>query len=170
MTDVLDRYINPSFVYRFSQGPDVVQTPEDALRKGINCISLAHLALRDIFNYQLTSELQCAEMYLDTHTFTKVNSIADMRRGDLVWFGVDKASIEPEEFIPVYNDGALTNWADFPVKHATVHTGKFDREGNPLLLHSTHVEGTNTIWPLPKFAEYQKYRKLYGITRLILDH
>ncbi len=170
MSDVLDRYINPSYVYRFSQGPDVVQTTEDALKNGINCISLAHLALKDIFDYQLPSELQCAEMYLDTDRFTKVDSIAEMRRGDLVWFGIDKATIEPEEFTPVYENGALTNWSDFPIKHAAIHTGDADIDGNPLLLHSTHVEGTNTIWPLPKFAVYQKYRKLYGISRLILDN
>ncbi len=169
MSDVLERYIDPSYVYRFTQGPDVVQTREDALRDGINCISLAHLALKDIFDYQLPSELQCAEMYLDKHRFTQVDGLAEMRRGDLVWFGIDKAAIQPEEFEPIYEEGALINWSDFPIKHATIHTGEYDIDDNPLLLHSTHVEGTNTIWPLPKFAEYQKYRKLYGITRLILD-
>lgn len=95
--------------------------------------------------------------------------MADIRRGDLAWFGTENADIEPEVFVPVYKDGALTNWADFPIKHAAIHTGEADEAGNPLLLHSTHVEGTNTVWPLPKFAIYRKYRKLYGITRLIVQ-
>lgn len=167
MTSVLERYVNPAYVYKFTQGPDVVRDNEDALRYGINCVSLAHLAIRDLFDYELPSELQCAEMYLDRDHFKKVENTQDMCQGDLVWFGIEDAKIEPEEFVPVYEDGALVNWADFPIKHVSLYTGEKDERDYPLLLHATHVGGTNTIWPIDKFAVYRKYRRMYGITRLI---
>jgi hypothetical protein len=106
-------------------------------------------------------------MYLDRDHFEKVEDVETTRQGDLVWFGIEDAGIQPEEFVPVYLDGALVNWADFPIKHVSLCTGDKDERGRQLLLHATHVGGTNTIWPIDKFAEYRKYRKMYGITRLI---
>ena len=163
MSDVLDRYVDSSYTYRFTQGPGVVRTHEDALRDGINCVSLAHLALLDLFNYELPSELQCTEMFLDRQHFTDVRDISQHRLGDLFWFGVDDAVVEPTAFVPIYDDkGNLTNWKDFPIKHVAVATGRVDDSGDPLLLHSTHIEGTNSIWPMRKFGDYRRYRKLHG--------
>lgn len=168
MTNVLDSYLDPAFRYSFTQGPDVVRSLEDALQNGINCISLAHLALQDLFGVQLPSRLHCAEMYLDKTRFTHVDGIEMLQRGDLVWFGIEEAPIEPDEFVPVYDNGALTNWRDFPIKHTAISTGQQNLEGDPLLLHSTHLEGTNVVWPLGKFAKYKRYEKLHGITRLVV--
>ena len=167
MNNILESYVNPAYVYKFCQGPDVVRDRKDALRYGINCVALAHLAIRDLFDYALPRELQCAEMYLDRNHFEKVNGTEAMRQGDLVWFGIDNATIEPEEFELVYEHGVLVNWADFPVKHVSVYIGNKDERGVPLLLHATHVGGTNAVWPVDRFVEYRKYRRMYGITRLI---
>jgi hypothetical protein len=40
MANVPERYVNPAYVHKFTQGPDVVKDNEDALRYGINCVSL----------------------------------------------------------------------------------------------------------------------------------
>jgi hypothetical protein len=93
-----------------------------------------------------------------------------LRLGDLVWFGVEEPAIETHEFQPLYENGQLVNWSDFPVKHVAISTGE-SNDGDPLLLHSTSIAGTNVIWPMSSFATYRRYRKHYGVTRLkaILD-
>jgi len=164
MNRFLDQYLDPSFVYKYTHGPDVVRSRYDALRRGINCVSLAHLALNDLFDYQLPNELDCYELYTDSEHFESVADLECMRIGDLVWFGREATNIDPENFIPIYQDRQLLNWEDFPIRHVAIYTGEYDEDY--LLLHSTHLEGTNAVWPLSRFASYAAYRKLYGISRL----
>ncbi|MEK7153730.1 MAG: hypothetical protein AAB834_07285 [Patescibacteria group bacterium] len=164
----LEQYLDGSYNYDFAQGPDVVRNRDDALRNGINCVSLAHLALRDLFGCELPPKLMCAEMYCDRDYFAPVESFLAMREGDLVWFGIANPTIPTDEFEFRYEGGNLANWADFPVKHVAIYTGVTDSEGNHVLLHSTFREG-NTLWPLARFNRYRRYEKLYGITRLIVD-
>lgn len=166
MTDILEAYLAPAFRYNFDQGPQLVRSREDALAHGLNCISLAHLALRDIFDYELPGELHCAEMYLDQQHFTEVGDATQAQRGDLFWFGISGAAQPPEAFQPQYDAaGALVNWREFPVKHVAVHTGDY-REDDPLLLHATHRTGTNSVWPLQQFFAYPRYQKLFAVRRL----
>lgn len=165
-TDMLRRYLNPAFSYAFHQGPGQVRSVEDAMASGLNCISLAHLVLRDLFQQQLPSELHCAEMYRDQERFRPVAEVADARQGDLFWFGIGNPAIDPHAFEPVYADGVLLNWRAFPVKHVAIFTGEFGDEDNPLLLHASYQEGTTAVWPLDKFGEHSRYERLYGITRL----
>ncbi len=164
MISQLERYLDAAYVYRFSHSPNIVQDREDARRYGINCISLAHLALKDLFNYRLPPGLMCSELYADREHFRQVERLEDMQRGDLVWFGAADPKIELAEFVPQYEDGQLVNWTDFPVKHVAIDTG--ERGDDYQLLHSTYVEGTNVVWPLAEFENYKRYKKLYGITRL----
>lgn len=166
MNGLLELYIDPAFEYKFTQGPDVVRSREDAIRYGINCVSLAHLVLKGLFQYRLPPDLMCSELYLDRQYFDEVPSLEHMQIGDLVWFGIEEPAVAVDEFVPHYIDGQLVNWADFPVKHVAIYTGEIGGGNDYLLLHSTHIEGTNSIWPLAKFADYRKYKKLYGITRL----
>jgi hypothetical protein len=166
MIDTLERFLDPAFTYDFEQGPAKVRSIEDAYRDGINCVSLAHLALQDLFHAELPPDLHCAEMYADTERFEPVTGTDEMRQGDLVWFGINNAPILPEQFQPVYQSGQLINWREFPVKHVTVFTGDRDAQNDPLLLHSTYIAGTNVVWPLGRFADYARYQKLYKITRL----
>ena len=166
MNKLLETYIDPQYVYKFTQGPDVVRSREDALRDGINCISLAHLALRDLFDYELPAELFCLELYYDREHFTEVGGLENMQAGDLVWLGLASPTVEIEDFVPRYKNGRLTNWSESPVKHAAIFTGEKDQSSDHLLLHSTPYEGTNAVWPLKMFSRHKRYRKVYGITRL----
>jgi hypothetical protein len=88
-----------------------------------------------------------------------------MRAGDLVWLGVDGPRVKLDEFVPQYDGDELANGGDFPVKHVAVCTGTRD-DGDHLLLHASSADGTNTLWPLRKFAGYDRYRRIYAIRRL----
>lgn len=166
MSRQLDRYVDSDFVYRFMQNPDVVRSEEDARRDGINCVSLAHLALKELFEKELPEDLLCAELYADRDYFDHFDSLDNLQTGDLVWFGIENPRIMPDDFTPLYEQGRLVNWRDFPIKHVAISTGERDETGDELLLHSTYYEGTNTIWPLSQFASYERYRRTYGISRL----
>ena len=163
--EVLSQFINDDYHYKFSHGPNIVRSKEQAQRDGINCVSLAHLALRELRNITLPSELMCAELHQDRTYFDEVSD-SEMITGDLVWFGIENPPIEPHQFIPLYENGELTNWREYPVKHVAIATGEVDYDGDPLLLHSTNLTGTNTVWPMRLFANYRRYKQIYGITRL----
>ena len=169
MAEVLTQFLDPAYRYEFWRNPDTVRTKEDARNLGINCVSLAHLALKEMFDYELPAELGCAELYLDRDHFRAVEDHEQMAAGDLVWFGRQDAPYHPEEVLLQYDDqGNLVNWREFPVKHVTIFTGETDESADPLLLHATYLDGgQNRIWPMSRFADYHRYRKLYGITRLL---
>lgn len=169
---VLEQFLDSAYSYNFWQNPDRVRSVEDARRNGINCVSLAHLALKALFDYKLPPELGCAELYRDREHFRLVKGIDEgvdgAQRGDLVWFGVQEATEPPEAIELVYDDqGQLINWGQSPVKHVAVHTG-VEEFGEPLLLHSTFMYGGgNAIWPLSEFSLHPRYSRLYGVTRLV---
>lgn len=163
----LETYLNPSYAYDFWSGPDVIQSKDEALANGINCISLAHLALQDLFECRLPQSLMCSELYKDREHFRPMNERELNQIGDLMWFGIEDPPVNVDEFVPCYEDGKLINWADFPVKHVAIHTGE-DNDGDPLLLHSTSIVGTNIVWPMSYFKTYKRYRRFYGATRLLV--
>src|SRR3990167_3284453 len=165
MNGSLEPLVNPAFVYRFTQGPDVVRSIDDARAGGLNCVALAHLAMQRLFDYHLPPELKCVELYGDRDHFRAVEDIADAQEGDLAWFGLANPQVGVEEFRPVYSDGQLANWREFPVTHVGVFADVSN--GDPRILHATPVEGTNTVLPLSEFAGYKRYERLYGITRLM---
>ena len=135
MIEPLKRYLEPGYRYDFNQGPKEVRSPEDALRSGINCVSLAHLAIKDLFDYELPSELHCAEMYRDTEHFVAVDADEPLLQGDLFWFGIKNPKIQAEEFKPVYDhSGNLINWFENPIKHVAMYTGIKNGDNDPVLL------------------------------------
>lgn len=166
MNKVIESYIDPGFRYDFTKGPDVVRSREDALRNGINCVSLAHLVLRDMFDYELPAELFCTEMYFDRQHFTSADSDTNLQLGDLVWLGTSKPTVRVEAFVPRYAGKELVNWSDFPVNHVAIATGETNPNGDALLLHSTHITGTNVIWSSQAFQTHPGHEQVYGITRL----
>ena len=165
--EILDEFLDPVYQYDFLQNPDVVRNKEDARRNGINCVSLAHLVTKELFGYTLPDKLGCAELYLDREHFNYADDVTAIRAGDLVWFGLLHCLEPPERFALQYdNQGRLVNWRDFPVKHVAIGTGLVTN-GEPLLLHATYIDGReNKLWPLTKFSDYVRYRRLYGITHL----
>ena len=164
MNTIMQKYLDAPFKYEFAQNPDMAPTFDIALAKGINCISLAHLVLKDLYDVDLPTIYRCSELYRDTTYFEDIDDFGSTQLGDLVWLGVANPRVSVENFTPNYKDGELTNWPDFPVKHVAIHTGENSTADN--LLHATYVGKTTTVWPLQKFNEYPRYKKVYGIKRL----
>src|ERR1700757_315636 len=161
MTASLERFVDTEFVYRFTHGPNMVTDEAEAREKGINCVLLAHFALRELFGHSLPPELHCYEMFTDNKRFYTVDSLEGMYMGDLVWFGTANPRIPIDEFEPKYGeDGFLLNHRDSAVKHVALYTGERS-ENDFLLLHSTHIAGGNVIWPLSRFSAYKRYEKIY---------
>jgi len=166
MTVNLQHFIDPEFVYNFEKGPDRVSSEAIARRDGINCVTLAHLALDELFDRKLPANLHCYEMATDKDFFETIKSPELMQQGDLIWFGYANPRQSIEDFEPTYdNEGFLLNWRDSPIKHVAMYTGE-RQDDDFMMLHSTHIEGTNAIWPLGLFATYKRYEKIYRIGRL----
>jgi hypothetical protein len=163
--EVFSRYLDPAFRYVWSQNPARVRSRQDALRDGLNCVALAHLVTRDLFGYTLPARLQALELARDRAHFEPVPDPGQMRAGDLVWFGVDRPRVSLDEFVPRYDGDELVNGSDVPVKHVAVCAGTW-HDGDHLLLHASSVDGTNALWPLLRFREYDRYRRIYAIRRL----
>lgn len=164
--DVFQQYLDPGFRYSLFQRPELVRSREDALRDGLNCVSLAHLVIRDLFGYTLPASLQSYELARDREHFEPVADPADLRAGDLVWFGLEGPEASLETFVPRFDGDNLVNWRDMPVKHVAVATGTRDGGGDPLLLHASKIAGTNVVWPLRRFRDYDRYQRIHVILRL----
>lgn len=165
MNEVFLRYLDPAFRYVWSQAPARVRSREDALREGLNCVALAHLVTRDLFGYTLPAWYQSLELVRDLAHFEAVPDRHSMRAGDLVWLGTDRPPVSLDEFVPQYRGDELLNFRDFPVNHVAICTGARD-DGDHVLLHASIVDGTNALWPLRRFDDYDRYRRIYGIRRL----
>jgi hypothetical protein len=162
---VFSRYLDPAFRYVRSQNPARARSREDALREGLNCVALAHLVTRDLFGYTLPAWYQSLELVRDLAHFEAVPDQASMQAGDLVWLGTDQPLVNLDEFVPRYRGDELLNFGDFPVNHVAICTGA--RAGDDhLLLHASTVDGTNAVWPLSRFDDYDRYRRMHAIRRL----
>lgn len=161
-------FIDPAYWYNFHAGPKQVRSPEDAFRFGNNCVALGHLSLKQIFGYELDPSQHCYEMFTDHERFATVD-LDEMRTGDLVWFGWEDPAIPIDKFEPQYDsEGYLLNWQDMAVNHVAVYTG-LQQDGEPLLLHASPTDGTNTMWPIGEFAHYPRYRQIHRVSRLIIE-
>jgi hypothetical protein len=165
LNEVFLRYLDPAFRYVRSQIPARARSREDALREGLNCVALAHLVTRDLFGYTLPAWYQSLELVRDLAHFEAVPDQDSMQAGDLVWLGTDQPLVSLDEFVPRYRGDELLNFSDFPVNHVAICTGA-RADGDHLLLHASTVDGTNALWPLRRFDNYARYRRMYAIRRL----
>ena len=170
MNKVLQGFLSSDFVYSYEMGPEQVPDTDTAFRTGINCVSLAHLVLNELFGQVLPRELDCFEMFTDKDRFEKVRSVMDAQLGDLVWFG--RKPLTPAiDFVPDYDDrGHLVNWPEHPLEHVAIATGELGEDRDPLLLHATHIEGTTAVWPLSRFLEQPRYAEVHGVSRLRISN
>jgi hypothetical protein len=158
-------YLDPSYRYVLSRGPQAVRSREDAISGGLNCIALAHLLTRDLFGYELPESYQCTELSRDYEHFRTVPRPSMMRTGDLVWLGDATASTRVEDFVPRFENGTLANFAEYPINHVAIYTGVYD-QADYQLIHANRLDGTNTVWPLAAFRAHARYSKIYAIMRL----
>jgi hypothetical protein len=122
--------------------------------------------VRDRFGYTLPAHLQALELVRDLEHFEPVLDPGHIQAGDLVWLGEDHPLVEQEEFVPQYDGDELVNGSDYPVKHVAICTGTRDDDGDYLLLHASAADGTNALWPLRRFRDYDRFGRIYAIRRL----
>jgi hypothetical protein len=67
--------------------------------------------------------------------------------------------------VPQYDGGELVNGSDCPVKHVAICTGTRDDDDH-LMLHASVADGTNALWSLRRFRDYERYRRMYATRRL----
>ena len=161
-----EQYVDPALTYDFTQGPDKVRNYADAARDGVNCVSLAHLVMKDAFGESLPPDLFFYEMFSDTERFAPVTGLSGMQPADLVWLGHGNPKFEIDEFTPEFVDGHMTNWDDSPIKHVGVFTGEV-KDDEPMVLHACWYVGRTAVWPLSEFSQYPKYERVYGVSRYI---
>ena len=166
MDEPFRSYLDPSFRYVRSQGPLRVRSRADAARGGVNCVALAHLVIRDLFGVDLPPQLQSFELFNDLADFEPVPAGYELEAGDLVWFGTDQPGVPLRDFTPRYAAGELVNFDDFPVNHVGICTDSRDDTGDYLLLHASCRDGMNSAWPMRRFGEYDRYRRVYAISLL----
>ncbi len=160
----IDRYTQPNLQYRFTSGPEVVRTFEDAFVNGINCVSLAHLVLKDTYGLDLPSTHHSYEMFHDTKRFERL-PIDRAQPLDLVWFGTTNDPDEIGAFQPEFEGNELVNWNECPVKHVGVLVGTTEG-GEPEILHATDITRGVVVWPLGQFALYGRYKYVCGVSRV----
>lgn len=138
--------------YDFKAFPGVVDLE---YAEALNCISLVHLVLWKEFWASVSTGMWAKEIKDDEGLFfTTVQSNA--KAGDVFVFGAKDPDLRRKD--P----------GDSQVFHLAVHTGETSEKGDLLLLHATDLNGaTSTIWPLRRFARYQRYEKLYAVKRHI---
>lgn len=165
MDEVFQSYLDPDFRYVNSQIPARVRSRESALADGLNCVALAHLVIRDLFGYTLPAKFQSTELSSDLVHFEPVPAVGQMQAGDLVWLGAANPAISLDDFAPRLSDGKLLNFSEFPINHGAIYAG-LNENHDYLLLHASSADRTNAIWPLRKFDDYDRYRRIYAIRRL----
>lgn len=133
--------------YDFRAFPGVVDIE---YAEALNCIALVHLVLRREFRAWLPTGMWAVEIKEDQEFLKTVQE--DSRAGDIFVFG----ETDPRRRDP----------GNSQVFHVTLNTGEFDKKGNPLLLHTTDLNGSSsTIWPLREFGRYKRYERLYAVKR-----
>lgn len=115
--------------------------------EGINCQLFLHLMYEQEFGISLPMGMYSQELYRDTEFFRNLMEGERLMRGDVMLFG------QPE----------LT---DFRKLHMTFVSGEYDAQENPYILHCTSTGNGVQVWPLERFARYEKYRTLYAVKRL----
>lgn len=165
--DITERYVDPDCTYDFWLRPQDVPDLQTAQQKGMNCVVLAHLVMKEMFDYELPPDLRCTEMFLDSTHFVRTEFNAEqLRPGDLVWFGRAASRVSAEQFKPSYDQsGHMQNWRDFPVNHVGIYVGR-DAQDEAQILHSVARENT-TLWPLRKFGQVPRYSIVWGSSRLL---
>lgn len=158
MSEIEERFIGPDFWYNFESGPGEVRSIEDAKKYGNNCVALAHLVFAHMHGVTLPPELHCYEWYADTELFPTV-PLQDIQPGALVWFAPYRPPHATQHFVPQYKNNFLQNYRQGPARHMATYIGS-DASGEPQLLHTSRLTGTNAIWLPQQFSEQRRYARI----------
>jgi len=170
MNQAITSYLNDTYLYEFKHWPDTIHTQQEALARGLNCVSLAHLIDKSLFGIDLPESLRCIELFYENPYYTTVNSVQDLQIGDLMFVAAKGEQEKIDIFIPRYDEqGNLLNGSEFPHMHIAIYAGEKDEQVDPLFIHANWIDKKVSLWPLRKFREYPRYEEIYAIKRIKLD-
>lgn len=126
----------------------------------LNCISLIHRVYKNEFEAPLPKGLWAIEILNDNGHFFMTSKDGIIRLGTVLVF----AGQDPE--------AKRRDPGNSPVYHLAMSTGQRDKKGDPLLLHTTDLNGRRSdIWPLSRFLSHpsRRWGKLYAVKELEPD-
>lgn len=166
MHEVIQDFLRGQYHYNFHATPVKIKSREEAQREGLNCGTLVHLLIREIFGIHLPIRLMCLEMFYDTQYLRTITDDETMTLGDIMFVGRLDITNHLQAFTPNYApDGTFANWEEHPKLHLTLFTGIYEG-GDPLFVHANQFDQGIALWPLSHFARYWSYETCYAIRRL----
>lgn len=143
----LERYLG--IPYKKDAYPEILERGEEVLG-GVNCITLVHWVVRDLFRKKLPPQLWLYEMLRNEYP----DYISPLLCGETPKQG------------DVYLVGRRRDF--YQQIHAAIHTG-IETNSGPLLLHANGFsERRITTWPLSQFLNSKRYPTIFQIMRVKL--
>lgn len=177
MNSVFQAFLTSGFVYNYQNGPNVITSEEQALREGVNCIGLMHLLLKSLFNITLPLNLRVLEIYNDNPYFKTVNSLEDIKTGDILflgrkdlpeYIGLYKPHFDEQKNLVNEDEGKEIVGDKHAGYHTVMFTGEKDDIGKPLVIDIQKATNNIKVWRLNELMANEKYEKLYKIKRVIV--
>jgi len=137
-----ERYLG--IPYCFENGPDKVPNLATARREGANCQAFVHLIQAELGS-PLPLDVLSKEIFEDDSRFPSV-PLDEIEGGEIFLFGREQEK-DPRKF------------------HKAIYTGLRNKQGDPLLIHNNGIDKVSSIWPLGRFAEAERYQRLYAIKK-----
>lgn len=171
---VFQLFLEKKYPYNYKNGPEIIRDKTQALSAGLNCIALMHLLIKELFEFKLPKNLRGWEMYSDNPFLIDVSLTADLKIGDILFFGKKNLPVTSLKYKPKYDsERNLINEQigndligdDYAGVHLAMYIGEKDTNTNPLLIHTGKIDNTVSVWPLSKFLSYEQYAVLHKTKR-----
>lgn len=167
MHPIFESYLVKTYHYKFTNWPEIIHTQEQALKGGLNCITLVHILYVDLFEITLPEKFRSIELFQNTSYFDNISDTGELKQGDLFFFGKASEALVLKNFMTQYDKmNNLLNLSELPHIHLGVFTGEYTKNNNPLIIHANAIDKKVSIWPLNKFRNYEKYSSILLAKRL----
>ena len=164
----LDYIIKRNIKYEYKNGPDKINSWEDAKESGLNCGALIHLLINDLFDIKLPSSLMCFELAYDQNYFRNLSQEEPRTLGDILVLGrvglSDKIKRIEQEYT---TQSKILNVLEHPRLHLVMCTANHNELGEPLVIHATpYQNGGIQLWSIAELQKYSCYQQVYKHLRL----
>lgn len=167
MHEAITHYLTAGYKYNFDSGPDKIRSREEALSHGLNCGTLVHLLIREIFAVELPPRLMCLEMFHDSRFFRTLESWERLELGDVMFVGSVDIANQLQRFVPIYTpDGRFANWEEHPKLHLALFNGGDVTSDEATFIHATQFGRSVALWTTSDFRRYKTYNACYARRRL----
>lgn len=159
-------FLQARYTYVYRSSPDFIRNREDACHYGLNCGTLVHLLVHEIFDCEFPPRLMCLEMSYDKDYLEQVEEPYNWQLGDILFFTSVENAICLDEYRPHFTiDGRLTDWQSHPPLHLGLCTDQ-KLGDEPFIIHASPIDRGPSLWPLGRFQKIRQYEVLYCVRRL----